>query len=243
MQTKNFRVYDEENMAVQDAYALLTANLHFRGAKESIRTIAICSCIPKVGKTTTAINLSISMARSGWKTLMVDADLRKPGTFKRLNNEAMLGLSDIIEDNVSLQDALSTSNIPNLSYLSCGKNIQNPIEMMCSANFDKLMTEFREQYDFVIFDTPALASVIDGALVASKTDVALLVAEIGTTRLTTLNRAKEQLENANACILGVVMNKVEKRDYVKYVESYNYFKSFNKTGDSDIKSRHTHVSS
>lgn len=83
-------------------------------------------------------------------------------------------------------------------------------------------------YDFVLFDRPALASVIDGALVASSTEGVLLGVELGKTKLTALNNAKEQLEKARTIIMGVVMNRVKKRDYIKYVESYNYFARFRK---------------
>lgn len=223
MQSKYFEVYDQDNKAVQDAYALLTANVHFSSSKENIKTITLTSWTPKVGKTTVAINLAISLARSGWKTLLVDADIRKPGTYKRLNNQETMGLLDIIEGNIYLLDVLSSTNIPNLTYLPCGNDDYNPIELMCSPKFSELMTGIRKDYDFVLFDTPALSSVIDGALVASITDGVILVAQMGTTKVTALHSAKEQLEKANANILGVVINKVKKRDYIKYVESYDYF--------------------
>jgi protein-tyrosine kinase len=222
-QTKNFNVYDEENKAVQEAYSLLTANVHFSNNDKSIKTVTIASCMPEVGKTTIAINLAISMARSGWKTLLVDTDIRKPGNAKRISDEATQGVSDIIEGKANISEAICTTNIQNLVYLSCGKNNSNPIELLCSAKFEKFIEEVKEGYDFVIFDTPTLSSVIDGALVASKTDATLLVAEMGSTKLTTLKRSKEQLEKANANILGVVLNKVKKRDFQKYVQTYNYF--------------------
>lgn len=227
MQTKTFDVYDEKNTAVRDAYAMLAANVHFSSARKPLKTLAICSSVPRTGKTTLAINLSISLARSGWKTLMIDSDLRKPSSFKRLGNDNLIGLSDILTGNAELNDGLSNSNINNLTYLPCGVTYQNPIELLCSANFEHLITKTRDDYDYIVFDTPALASVIDGALVASITDGTLLVAKMGSTRLRSLNQAKEQLENANANILGVVLNQVEKRDYVRYVEHYNYFKQYN----------------
>jgi Mrp family chromosome partitioning ATPase len=100
--------------------------------------------------------------------------------------------------------------------------------MLCSVKLNQFMAESQKQYDFVLFDTPALSTVIDGALVASKTDGVILIAEIGTTKLTALNRAKQQLQKADANIMGVVLTRVKKRDYIKYVESYNYFERFNR---------------
>ena len=244
MQIKNFNIYEVENMAVQDAYALLVANIHFANEKSnnSIRTLTICSYDTKVGKTTTAINLSISMARSGWKVLLVDADTRKPGSFKRLNDNTGIGLSDYIENDMNLQEVLNSTNISNLTYLPCGRKSHNPIELFCSAKFDGFITEIREEYDFVIFDSPALSTVIDSALIATKTDASILVAQIGLSDENSLARAKEQLGKADAFIIGVVLTKVGKREFKKYVESYNYFHHLTKKvltdSDSDIAVTH-----
>lgn len=220
---KEFNLYFEESMAVRDAYSLLTANVHFFTESQKFKSITITSWNPRVGKTTVAINLAISLAKAGWKTLLVDADLRKPGHYKRLNSNAVPGLSDIIVGDINLQDGLSDTSIANLNYLSCGQANDNPIELLCSPKLTESMDEIKTGYDFIICDTPALSSVIDGALVASQTDAAILIAHMGQTKLTALQRAKEQLGKANCLILGVVLNKVKKRDYVKYVESYDYF--------------------
>ncbi|NPV90421.1 MAG: CpsD/CapB family tyrosine-protein kinase [Firmicutes bacterium] len=225
---QNLEIYNEKNSAVLDAYERLMAYIHFASEKEQIRSLSVCSCRPGVGKTTTAINLAIAMAYSGKKTLLVDADTRKPGSFKRLYMDTMPGFTDIIEDGIRLQDAVNSSNIRNLFYLSCGKKSKNPIELLCSSEFDKFNEEVKEKYEFVVFDTPSLTTVIDGTLVAAKTDAVILIAQIGLTNLDSLNRAVEQLENANAKLIGVVLNRVKKRDYKKYVESYNYFKRFDK---------------
>lgn len=223
MQIKNFSIYNEENKAVKEAYSLLTADISFKNEKESVKTLTLTSCSPKVGKTAVAINLSISMARTGFKTLLVDADLRKPSAVKRLSNEIELGISDISKDDTEINDLICNTNIQNLFYLSSGNNNDNPIEMLNSDRFEKTIKWAKDQFDYVIFDTPSLSSVVDGALVAAKTDATILIAAMGSTKLSTLKRSKLQLETANANLLGVVLNKVKKRDYRKYVEAYDYF--------------------
>lgn len=223
MQKKTFNIYDHDNQAVQDAYSVLATNIHFCSEKETNKTIAVASCIPGVGKTTLAINLAISMAQAGWKVLLVDGDMRKPVVAKRLNNELTYGLSDHLLGKVELADAVSKTNVDGLTYLSCGKNYPNPISLLCSSNFEKFAHEIKNEYDFTIFDTPAMSSVVDGSLIAAKVDAVLLTAEVGLTKTTTLKRAIDQLEKANARILGVVLNKVSKKDYMKYFESYDYF--------------------
>ncbi|MCX7842842.1 MAG: CpsD/CapB family tyrosine-protein kinase [Clostridia bacterium] len=223
MQTKTFNVYNHENQAVQDAYSMLAANIHLKDGERKIKSVVLTSCKPSVGKTTLAISLGITMAQSGWKVLLVDADMRKPSEAKRLNSDEINGLSEYLSGDVELQDALCKTNVKNLTYFSCGKNHPNPIGLLCSARFDEMIAKARNVYDFIIFDTPALATVADGSLVAAKSDATMLVVEIGSTNLLTLRRAKQQLEKVNANTLGVVLNKVRKRDYKEYFESYNYF--------------------
>ena len=223
MQTKTFNVYDNENPAVQDAYAMLTANIHVSISENVLKTFVLTSCNPEEGKTSLAISLAITMAHSGWKVLLVDADMRKPTAAKRLNEGTLFGLSDFLSGDVELNDALCETNITNLTYFACGNDHPNPIGLLCSVRFEGLKDKVRHEYDFALFDTPALASVMDGALIASKVDATLLVVKMGLTTLTSLKRVKEQLENLNVNILGVVLNKVKKRDYKLYFESYNYF--------------------
>lgn len=223
MQTKTFNVYDNGNQAVQDAYAMLTANIHISNDQKTLRTFALTSCNPEEGKTSLAISLSITMTHSGLKVLLVDADMRKPTAAKRLNMGSLFGLSDYLSGEVELHDVLCETNISNLTYFSCGNDHPNPIGLLCSARFEELIGQVRDEYDIVLFDTPSLASVVDGAIIASKVDATLLVVKMDFTSLTSLIRVKEQLEELNSKILGVVLNKVKKRDYKMYFRSYNYF--------------------
>ncbi len=223
MQMQTFNVYNNVNQAVQDAYAMLSANILISDDQKLLRTFGLTSCNPEEGKTSIAISLAITMAQSGCKVLLVDADMRKPTAAKRLNTGSQLGLSDYLAEKIELSDALSETNIANFTYCSCGNDHHNPIGLLCSARFEEFTSKVRNEYDIVLFDTPALTSVVDGAIVASKVDATLLVVRMGVTNLTSLKRVKEQLEKLNANILGVVLNNVKKRDYKIYFGSYNYF--------------------
>lgn len=229
----NFNLYEEKNNVVQEAYALLTANIHFNS---NIKTVTITSCIPGAGKTTIGINLAMLMAKAGRNTLFVDADLRKPGKTKRITDENVYGISDVVDGAMKFDSVLVDTNIPKLYYISCGKYNHSPLETFCSSQFQEFVDLAKQRFDFVIFDTPALSSVIDAALLASKTDATLLIAEIGKTTLTSLKLTIDQMDKANANILGVVMNKAKKRDFRKYVEDYDYFsnsKKFNRKHHSN----------
>ncbi len=223
MQIQKFNLYKHENQAVEDAYAMLTANLHINSSKYKLKTIALTSCRPEEGKTSLAISLAISMAYAGWKVLLIDADMRKPTRAKRLSEGSQLGLSDILAGHVEMTDAICETNVKNLMYISCGSDQQNPIGLLCSARFRTLMNNVRNEYDFVFFDTPSLESVVDGAIVASNVDATILIVKTGFISLKSIARAKEKLDDMDANILGVVLNKVKKRDYRRYFSSYNYF--------------------
>lgn len=223
MPLKTFNVYDNQNKAVQDAYDMLTANIHILNNKQKFKTFALTSCNPQEGKTSLVISLAISMAHAGWKVLLVDADMRKPPAAKRLNQDSLIGLSDYLAGETELLDVVNKTNIPNLTYFSCGSDNKNPIELLCSIRFEQLLEKTQTKYDFILFDTPALGTVVDATVIASKVDATLLVVKPGYTTLTSLKRVKDQLEKSDAKILGIVLNKVKKRDYKRYLSAYNYF--------------------
>ncbi|MDR3583746.1 MAG: CpsD/CapB family tyrosine-protein kinase [Desulfosporosinus sp.] len=223
MQAKTFDMYDNKNQAVQEAYAMLTTNILMSDDQEMFKTIAMTSYNPEEGKTSLAISLAIMMAHSGGKVLLVDADMRKPTAAKRLNKSSLFGLSDYLAENIEFNDVLSETNITNLTYCSCGNEHRNPMGLLYSSRFEDLVHKLANDYDIVIFDTPALSSVVDGAIVASSVDATLLVVKMGFTTLASLKRIKNQLEKLNVNILGVILNRVQKHDYKKYFGSYNYF--------------------
>ncbi|HWQ89321.1 MAG TPA: CpsD/CapB family tyrosine-protein kinase, partial [Desulfitobacteriaceae bacterium] len=223
LQTKILNVYSSNNQAVRDAYAMLTANIHIGNSHNKLRTFVLTSCNTGEGKTSLAIGLAVSMASSGWKVLLVDADMRKPTAAKRLNDQALFGLTDYLIDNTDLDRVLYETNISNLTYLPSGSDHSNPIGLLCSAEFEEMIALVSRKYDFVLFDTPALASGVDGALIASKVDATLMVVKMGSTSLKNLKRIKVQFDEMQANILGVILNDMKKRDYKGYFESYNYF--------------------
>jgi capsular exopolysaccharide synthesis family protein len=223
MQQKKFNVYKMYNQAAQDAHEMLAASIHVLNGQKSVKTIALTSCNPREGKTSMAIGLAISTAQAGWKVLLIDADMRKPNAAKRLNEGSQYGLSDYLTGCVDFADAVSETNIPNLTYCSCGADSANPIGLLCSVRFEELMGKVKNEYDFIIFDTPAVATVADATIIASKVDATLLVVQVASTTLKSLTRIKKQLEDVNANILGVVLNRVKKREYKRYLGAYNYF--------------------
>lgn len=215
--------------AAEEAYNVLRSNIQFCEFSRKIKSLVITSCIQGEGKTTTAFNLAVSMTKIGYKILLVDADLRKSAIANHFGSAHTPGLSNLISEQVNFENAIYNTNVEGLSFMPSGDKPPNPVELINTTNFDDFILKAEDRFNMVIFDTPPLASVIDSAILASKTDGILLVIKPGSVDYKMGMRVKEQLEKANARIIGVVLNKVKKRDY-RYYCNYNYYSEEGKSG-------------
>jgi len=203
---------ESPNRAVREAYHALAANIHLINSKRegAVRTLTITSCKPKEGKTALATGLAIAMAQAGWRTLLVNANLREPSGAKSLSENLSLGFADYLAEEISFDKAVSGTNIARLSFLSQGLQNRFPVELLCSKRFSEMSSIIEERYDFTVFDVPALGTVVDAEIVAAKTSATILVVRSGYTALADLQRAKSKLESLDSELLGVVLNKVKK---------------------------------
>jgi len=216
--------YFNKSQAVKDAYSMLTNNIFLKIEQQNIRSLVVTGCTPKVGNTTLAFNLAVAMTDMLDRVLLVDADMRSAPKNKLLKDTSLCGMTEVLSGEAELGEVLCATCVDNLKYLPCGKNIYNPMSILCSNSFENFLWWLESQFDLVIIDTPSLSCVGDASIIASKADAALLVVELGRTKLLTLKHCKEQLEKVNASILGVVFNIVKRNDYKRYFESYNYFR-------------------
>lgn len=223
MCAKEYEIYGRLNPLAEEAFKVLRTNIQFYGLEEKIKTLTIVSCNHNEGKTSVAINLAISTAIAGKKVLLVDADLRKPTVNKRLGGKGIDGLSAYLTGEASLAQIVSKTSINNLFYISGGPKPPNPSELIASVQFTQFIKTVEGLYEMIIIDTSTLGSVIDAAVIASQTDGTLIVVSYGSVQAVKAKRMKEQLENVNARIIGVVLNKVDKRDYKLY---NSYYKNF-----------------
>ncbi|MDF2524680.1 MAG: hypothetical protein K0R31_2321, partial [Clostridiales bacterium] len=231
MKSEAQEIHNRINSIVEEAYKALRVNVKYFGLDKKVKTLAVTSCIPGEGKTTTSINLSISLAKSGLKTLYVDADLRKPGHFKHLGSKS--GLVDFISGHASFGAIVNNTNIDNFHFIGCQTIPQNPSELLGSAGFSEFIKKAREEFDAVIIDTPPLGSVIDGAVVAAQADGTLLVIKSGTVSGRKVQSVKEQLDRVGARIIGVALNQVKKTDYQYYYGYYNYYNFYENSGQNN----------
>ncbi|MBU3111047.1 tyrosine-protein kinase family protein [Clostridium lacusfryxellense] len=224
MKSKGIKDYDLLNMPVKEAYNALRENVRAYNKEEDIKTITVLSCKPREGKTTMAINLSISLARINLKVLLIDANLRNPVSVSHFhNNNNDIGLTDYLTENVSTEDIIYKSTIENLYCISAGTKYPNPSEQLTSIKLTELLNVVRKRFDFVIIDTPPLGSAIDGITIAAQTDGSILMIKSGNVQIQTLREVRTQLLNFKIRVLGTVLNRVDKREFKRHYSDYSYF--------------------
>ncbi len=218
-----FEFYHKNTAPMTEAYNALRANIQFSCKGKEIKTLSVVSAVPYEGRTTVAINLAMSFANDGKKVLFLDTDLRKPGVAKKAFTHFSDGLTEYILGKASFDNIIFTTNIERMSYTSCGGRTPFPSEMLTSEEFDRFMLQVRNQFDYIILDTPSVNSVIDASILSAKADGTIMVISSGKTSHKNFSQAKDQLTQANANILGVVVNKLSKHEYNKYFDYYSRF--------------------
>ncbi len=211
--------------AISEAYRILRTNLQFVDIEKKIRTLVVTSSIPKEGKTSVAVNLSITFALAGERTLLVDADFRNPGIHKIFDLKRDPGLTNILTGRESYSSVVKNiEKINKLDILTTGPLPPNPSELLGSIKMKELISKLEGDYDKLIFDTPPSVSLTDAPVLSTSVEGTLLVLAIGEVEKEAAERAKESLEKVKANILGVVLNKVvlERRGYGSYYYYYYY---------------------
>lgn len=178
----------------------------------------ITSSGPGEGKSTTVANLAVVLAQQEKRVLLIDTDLRKPTVHYTFKVSNIYGVTSILTRQTTLRDTIVSSKIPNVDVLPSGPIPPNPSELINSKSMNDLIEEASRMYDYVLFDTPPLIAVTDGQLLAHHVDGVILVVSSGKTEIESATKAKELLENANAKIIGAVLNEKEARK-----EKYYYY--------------------
>jgi len=225
-------IYANHDYKLNDAFDQAVMNIHIQREKKGYKTYTICSCEPGDGSTTVAINLAAGLAASGWKTVLVDGDMRKKNMYKRLNEETTVGLSNYLNEQVTIQEIIYETTTEYLSYIPCGDLTNNPVRLLCSTKMEDAMKELAEKFDFVIYDMPAMNAAMDANVMAVKTDACILVVASGDTTKKGLNKAVRMLQEEEANLLGVIVNKTDLDEYKRYRKDYDYFKKERYAGNA-----------
>lgn len=214
---------DAPHSIITEAFRQLRANLFFSAPLEQQGVILVTSPSGANGKTTVATNLAISMALSGRRVLLVDANFRRPAVARFFPEVKADGLSNLLIGQARLPELSCSTSIPGLDVLSAGPTPPNPAELLGSSYLRDMVVDARARYDQVIFDGPPILLVSDAGVLASAVDGVLIVCQYRVTSRGALARARAQLETINSRIFGAVLNKVETRAGGYYRRQYREF--------------------
>lgn len=241
---------------IAESFRALRTNIHFSEGDKNIKTIAITSTSPQEGKTMVSANLSISLAQSGLKTLLVGSDLRKPMLGQVFGLEETPGLTDIIFGDypwshtvktitdiiimgkISLDDVMITPGMDNLNIITSGTIPPNPAELIESDRMVTFIEEAKKQYDIIIFDTTPVLSAADAAILGQKMDGVLIVYRVGAVSKGLLKRTASQLQQVKCNIIGIILNGM-KPDISPDFPDYKYYKYYSYYGKDENKERST----
>lgn len=202
-----------------ESYRTLRSSLLLGGGNAKV--LVVTSALPSEGKTLTAVNCATVLAQQGSKVLLVDADLRRSSLHRTLRIRREPGLGDVLNGRCMASEVpVKIGDIPRLSVVSAGMKVIFPAEALASEEMSAALDEWRESYDHVVIDTPPVAMVTDGVVVASQADAVLLVAMASETTRKALKRTCDVLLRANARIAGVVMNGADARADSRYYQAY-----------------------
>ena len=218
---------EKSDFSTVETYKSVRTNIMFSLPKsDKAKVIAISSACPGEGKTTTAINLAITFAQTGVKTLIVDCDMRKSRVHRYLGLDRKVGLSNVLCGFANFGEAVKVDVRPNLDCLVSGELPPNPSELLVSDEFKKFIDKVSECYDYVILDTPPMAVVTDAMVVAKEATGLVLVLRKGLSTYSMLDKVVSSLSNTDITVIGAVFlesgEKKKTYKYTSYKSKYIY---------------------
>jgi capsular exopolysaccharide synthesis family protein len=205
-----------------EAYRVLRTNLLFSRKDDKLNSIAIVSAGAGEGKSTTVFNLASVFAQSGQRVLMVDSDLRRPTLHKMLRISNSLGLTNYLLKQNTLEEVIQTTSLPTLDIMPSGKLPSSSLGILSSAQMKDLISELKQHYDFVFFDSPPVMGVSDASILASEVDMTLQVIQYRRYPQPMNIRAKQLIEKVGGNLVGIVLNNIN----MSQDESYYYYSGY-----------------
>jgi polysaccharide biosynthesis transport protein len=206
--------------AFSEAIRAVRTAVLFSTAEEGARSVVVTSTGPHEGKTLVSSSLAITLAQAGQRTIVVDADMRRPRMHEALGRSQEPGLSNVLVGEATLGDAARSTTVPNLTFLGAGHIPPNPVELLCSPKYLELIAELKRRYDWVVIDAPPVMPVTDAAVVANAAGGVLFVVGSEMTPRQNAAAAVEQLRGANAKFIGAVLNRVNVQRHSYYYSPY-----------------------
>lgn len=208
-----------------EAYKMIANNIEFIAVAKECKTIMVTSAVENEGKTNCVVNLSLALTGYGKKVCLVDCDLRKPSIHRLQRNST--GLAYVLKGEVSLEDAIFKHNDSDLDLLLAGLIPPNPTELLASDKMKNIVEQLKEEYDYVIFDTPPCLGISDVSVLGRYMDAAIITIKHNSTDKKLAARAKQNLENAGINVIGSILTEYDagsdRSDYSYYYTYGGYY--------------------
>lgn len=218
-------IFDSPFSPETEGYRLVRSNIQFAGVDKAVKSILITSSNPNEGKSTTAANLAIVMAQADLKTILVDADLRRPSMHQIFGVPNLGGLTELLRSrDLEINDQIRSTEVENLQLITSGPLPPNPSELLSSQRMAELLSRLEEMADVVILDSPPVLAVTDAIGLSNRVDGVVLVTQARRTRRGAAKQTVSRLNRVGANILGFVLNQVSSKTagYSKYSQYYSH---------------------
>ncbi|MEO8426647.1 MAG: polysaccharide biosynthesis tyrosine autokinase [Verrucomicrobiota bacterium] len=209
-----------------EGFRTIRAAISLMPRADKFRILTVTSTIPSEGKSLLASNLAIVTAQTGLKTLLVDADLRRPSVHKAFQLHSPIGLSAYLTEEISrFDECIHSTEVPNLDVVCCGSIPSSPSELIGSKRMMQFLQEVRLRYDRIVLDCPPVSAVSDPLVLAAKSDGVVFVTKFNKIRREMARRTIQRLQDAGIHILGVILNDIDFEGRDSYYYSYYYYQN------------------
>jgi len=220
-----FVVARKPDASASEAYRALRTRIKFSKLdKEALKVLLVTSPTSGEGKTTTTVNLAGSFAQANFRTIILDADLRKPRLHSVFNAKRYPGFTDYFFGQASFEEVVRKSELANLDYITAGTIPPNPSEILSSTQMEAFIEKLKTMYDYILIDSPPVIAVTDSEILSSIVDATVLVVSAGNTEMELMEKAVELLNHEQGSFIGIVLNNFTYRSgYGSYYKYYYYY--------------------
>ena len=230
----NLRIITKEaNFSIRESYKAIRANINFAVPNEGCKKIMICSSFSGEGKTTTCVNLAISIAQTGAEVLLIDCDLRRSRVHEFFDLENERGLSNYLSSVLDIDDIVQETDIEELNVISSGTVPPNPSELLTNPKIDALLARVSKLYDYIIIDTPPVCVVSDALPLSKQCDGVILVVKHRETTHKNIRESLDKLSFADAKVIGMVLNGIKLTHEYKTYGKYGKYNKYNDDSKND----------
>ncbi|MEQ2754293.1 polysaccharide biosynthesis tyrosine autokinase [Staphylococcus hominis] len=210
---------DKRKSIVSEKLRGIRSNIMFSHAEE-IKSVLITSEKTKAGKSIVSANIAITYAQVGYKTLIIDGDMRKPTQHYQFETSNYDGLSNLIIGNSDFDKAIRSTRVKNLDLLTSGPIPPNPSELIASESFKKIFEHLQKKYDFILIDTPPIVSVTDAQVFLQYVPNCVLIIDAQKNNRSEVKKAKQLVEQADGHVIGAILNKTAQEKSSNYYYYY-----------------------